>query len=275
MLGNKPSRNACAVVTGAGSGIGRAFARALGERGGRVVCSDLDGERAEETAAQIRSNGGQALGLETDVTAIEAVEELARRAEEWNGDGVDVVVNNAGVASGGSPVGEIPLADWHWVMNVNLWGVIHGCHVFAPRLRQQGAGGIINVGSAASFAAAPDMASYNVTKAGVLALTETLAAEMAGTGVHVTALCPTWVQSNIARDGRITGQAASLAGRMIESGMSADKVARQTLNALDRGRLYVMPQRDARTIWRAKRWMPAFYARSAGWLQRLNGRKIE
>ncbi|GAC1629225.1 MAG: SDR family NAD(P)-dependent oxidoreductase [Nevskia sp.] len=274
MSSRKPSRQASAVVTGAGSGIGRAFARELAARGGRVVCSDLRLDSAEETAALIRAAGGEAMALRCDVSKLDEVEHLAAQAEHWLDGPVDRVVNNAGVGAGGQLVGEIPVDDWRWVMDVNLWGVIHGCHVFAPRLRALHRGGVINVCSTASFAAAPRMGPYNVSKAAVLALSETLASEMTGSGVAVTALCPTFVQTNIARDGRITEGSSALAEKLMRwTGVSADSVAKTTLNALDRGQLYVMPQVDAKLIWRLKRLAPVGYGRGLGWLNRYAGAK--
>ena len=274
MPSNKPSHRASAVVTGAGSGIGRAFAREIAARGGRVICSDLRLDTAEETAAMIRGDGGDAIALQCDVTRLEAVETLAQEAEQAFEGPVDLVINNAGVGAGGRLVGEIAIDDWQWVLNVNLWGVIHGCHVFAPRLRALGRGGLINVCSTASFAAAPRMGPYNVSKAAVLALSETLASEMTGTGVAVTALCPTFVQTNIAKAGRITEGSSVLAEKLMRwTGVSADSVARTSLNALDRGQLYVMPQVDAKLIWRLKRLAPVGYGKGLGWINRWAGAK--
>ena len=265
MFGSKTSKGASAVVTGAGSGIGAAFAHELARRGGRVVCSDIRPETAEATANAILRAGGSAHAVACDVADIDQVDYLAAAAEEWLRCPPDLVVNNAGVGIGGRPIGEISLQDWQWTVGVNMWGVIHGCHVFAPKLRAQGKGGIINVCSAASFAAAPLMGPYNVTKAAVLALSETLAAELAGTGVTVTALCPTWVKTNIARDGRIPAGTNRVAQKMMDlTGLSAERVARTTLNAFDKGELYVLPQLDARLVWRMKRYAPVSYARGAG-----------
>ncbi len=265
MFGSKPSKGASAIVTGAGSGIGAAFAHALARRGGRVVCSHIRLETAEATANAILRAGGSAHAVACDVSDLTQVEALAAAAEERFRCPPTLVVNNAGVGIGGRAIGEIPLQDWQWAVGVNMWGVIHGCHVFAPTLKAQGKGGIINVCSAASFAAAPLMGPYNVTKAAVLALSETLAAELAGTGVTVTALCPTWVKTNIARDGRIPEGTNRVAQKMMDlTGLSAESVARTTLNAFDRGQLYVLPQVDARLVWRMKRLAPASYARGAG-----------
>lgn len=272
MAKRKTSSQAAAVVTGAGSGIGRAFALELAARGGRVVCADINLVTAEATAAMIVAAGGQALALRCDVSLLVEVEALADAAEQWLQGPVDLVVNNAGVGAGGAVVGELPMADWLWTLGINLWGVVHGCHVFSPRLRALGRGGIINVCSTASFAAAPRMGPYNVSKAAALALTETLAAEMAGTGIAVTALCPTWVKTNIARDGRIDAASSRLAEKFMRwIGFAPERVVRTTLDALDHGRLYVLPQLDARLIWRSKRLAPAFYARGAGLINRFAG----
>lgn len=270
MLGRKVSRQASAVVTGAGSGIGKAFALEIARRGGKVVCSDINMGTAETTVAEIQAAGGKALALQCDVSELAAVERLAAEAEQWLQGPVDLVVNNAGVGIGGKPIGEIAIEDWQWTVGVNLWGVVHGCHVFAPKLRAQGKGGIINVCSTASFAAAPLMGPYNLTKAAVLALSETLAAEMAGTGIAVTALCPTFVKTNITRDGRIAESASRFAQRLMDiTGVSADSVARKTLDAADRGQLYVLPQLDARLVWRMKRLAPVSYNRGSGLIGRL------
>ena len=265
-----PSRNAAAVVTGAGSGIGRSFAYELARRGGAVICADINEERAEQVAACLKTLGSQAIAYRCDVGDAKQMEALSDEAEKLLGRPVTLVINNAGVGLGG-PIGEVPLDDWHWCMNVNLWGVIHGCHYFAPKLRDLGYGGIINVASAAAFGAAPEMSTYNVTKAGVLALSETLAAELAGTGVKVTALCPTVVPTNIVNDGKLPERRREFArSAMTRFALTtADKVARQTLDALDRGELYVLPQIDGRLAWRFKRLMPRLYARTVGETYRL------
>ena len=266
----KVSHAAAALVTGAGSGIGEAFALELARRGSQVVCSDINQHTAEQTAQAIRDSGGSALALACDVSRLEQVEQLAVAAGEWLGQAPSLVINNAGVGAGGQPIGDTPMDDWQWVMGVNLWGVIHGCHVFAPKLRALGRGGIINVCSTASFAAAPLMGPYNTSKAAVLALSETLSAEMSGTGIHVTALCPTFVKTNITRDGRIPDSTSQFANSLMKwTGISATRVARTTLDALDRNQLYVLPQLDARTIWRMKRLVPGTYTRGAGLLNRL------
>ena len=177
-----------ALVTGAASGLGRALAVALASRGARVLAADLDLEGARETAEQVTRAGGEGHAAEADVTQAADVERLAREMDARFG-GVDFVANNAGVAVAG-PVGVVPLEDWRWAVGVNLWGVVHGCHVFVPRMRAQGAGHILNVASAAGLLSPPGLAPYNVTKAAVVSLSETLAGELYGSGVGVSVLCP-------------------------------------------------------------------------------------
>lgn len=269
----KRSRHADAVVTGAGSGIGTAFARELAARGGRVVCSDIDEAAAHVTADAIIAGGGRATAVRCDVSQIEDVSHLADAAQAWFDGPPSLVVNNAGVGAGGKPIGEVTLDDWNWVLGINLWGPIHGCHVFTPILRAaegEQPRGIINVASAAAFGAAPGMAAYNVSKAGTLSLSETLAAELSGTGINVTVLCPTFVKTNIVTAGRITEQSTQLADRLMRwTGFSPERVARMCLDTNDRGGLYCMPQPDARIGWGIKRLTPTVYTRAVGLTTRV------
>lgn len=269
--GQRRSDKAKAVVTGAGSGIGRSFALELARRGGEIICADISMERAQETVALIDQLAtGKGHAVQCDVADRTAIELLAKQAQEIFGGAPTLVINNAGVGIGGKPVGDIGFEDWDWALGINLWGVVYGCEVFTPLLREAGRGGIINVASAAGFAAAPSMAAYNVSKAGVMSLSETLAAELDGTDVAVTVLCPTFVKTNVFTDGRITPGSMSLSQQLARwTGLSADNVAARTLDAHDGGRLYVVPQIDATVIWHLKRHFPALYVRGAGLLGRV------
>jgi len=266
----KLSYGSAAVVTGAGSGIGRSFAYEIARRGGAVLCVDLREERAEETAKALRELGAHAVAYTCDVGNAAQMAQLAETSESLLGRPVTLVVNNAGVGLGGQ-IGDVTLEEWHWCMNVNLWGVVHGCHFFAPRLKALGYGGIINVASAAGFAAAPEMSTYNVTKAGVMSLSETLSSELTGTGVKVTVLCPTVVPTNIVNDGKLPSYRAEFAkSAMTKFALTnSDEVARKTLDALDKGQLYMLPQIDGRIAWMFKRIAPRMYARSLGEAYRL------
>ena len=250
-----------AVITGAGGGLGRALCLRLAQRQARLLLSDVHQERCEETARLVERAGGHATPMVTDVSDAAQVEQMAIAADRLLGR-IDLVVNNAGVAGGG-PVGTVPLDDWRWIVNANLWGVIHGCHFFAPRLVRQGGGAILNVASLAGIACAPNMASYNVTKAGVIALSETLCAELAVDNVRVTVLCPAFFRTNLMETMRVADpQFRALAeAAFANSTMSADAVAAAALRDVARGRLYCLPMREGRIVWRLKRLMPQRFAR--------------
>jgi NAD(P)-dependent dehydrogenase (short-subunit alcohol dehydrogenase family) len=248
-----------AVVTGGASGLGRAFCMQLASKNARILVADIDVEGAKQTALLARERGADAHEMRCDVACAEDVEALAVEAERRFG-GTDLVVNNAGVGVSGL-VGEIPLDDWKWVLGINLWGVIYGCNAFVPRFKRQSSGAIINVASAAGVASAPEMSAYNVSKAGVIALSETLAIELQEKGISVTVLCPTFIQTNIIDAGRMPDQTRARARAIMQrrSKITADDAAKQTLEALDRKQLYVFPQSDGRWIWRMKRLAPESY----------------
>ena len=248
-----------AVVTGAGSGLGAALCARLVARGARVVAADVDVEAATATAARL---GPHVHPVRCDVAVLGEVEALADEAERRLG-GVDLLVNNAGVAVVGE-IGEVPIADWRWIVDVNVWGVIHGCHVFVPRMRARRRGHVLNVASAAGLLSPPRMAPYNVSKAAVVALSETLHADLARHGVGVTVVCPTFFPTNLTRSPRtsVDARLRKLATRLVDrGGWTADQVARAALAGVDAGALHVTPQPDGRWLWRLKRLAPRRFQR--------------
>ena len=249
-------------MTGAGSGLGRALSQELARRNARVVASDIDLEAAVATVNGLGS--ATAYAVRCDVTRLDEVERLAAECDRLLG-GVDLVINNAGVAVGGL-VGEVSIDNWAWIIGINLWGPIHGCHVFAPRLRAQRSGHILNVASTAGLIAAPRLSPYCVTKSGVVALSEALAGELAEYGVGVSVLCPTFFQTNIVNAARVDGDAALLDPArqlMAAAKLQADAVARLALDGVARGDLYIVPHADGRWLWRLKRLHPAGFNRLA------------
>lgn len=252
-----------AVVTGGASGLGQAIAYELAARGGRVVLADLHEDRLAQTAAEVVRRGGSAWTQICDVADPEAIERLADFAEEAMG-GVDLMVNNAGVAVGGI-FGQISLDDWRWIMDINLWGVIYGCQTFVPRMKAQGGGFILNVASSAGLLSPPMMAPYNVTKAGVVALSETLHAELGDDNIKVTVLCPTFFQTNLLDNLRSGGRAQDNLTKtarklMQKSKVQAPDVAKAALAAVGEGELYCIPMMDGRMFWRLKRAVPAQFS---------------
>ena len=262
--------SARSVITGAGSGFGRALALALGKRGGHLVLSDVDAAAADETARLALSRGAaSARAVGCDVTKLAEVQALADACQ----GPVDLVVNNAGVSSGGL-IGDLPMEDWRWTIEVDLFGVIHGCHVFVPRLKEQGHGHVLNVASAAGLLCMPRMAAYNVAKAGVVALSETLAAELAGTRVGVTVLCPSFFQTNIVSSGRFADATTrALADKFMRHARPVEEVVEAALASVDRSELYALPMTDARWLWRLKRAVPAsFRSLVASGFRRMDGK---
>jgi NAD(P)-dependent dehydrogenase (short-subunit alcohol dehydrogenase family) len=252
------------VITGAGSGLGRALCLELAKRKASVLVSDIDLAGAEETAHAVEQAGGRALARRCDVTKVDEIEALAALADSELG-GSDLVANNAGVGAGG-PVGEVALKDWEWVVQINLWGVIYGCHAFVPRFKRQGSGHVLNIASVAGLISAPEMAPYNVTKAGVVALSETLFGELAPFGIGVTVVCPSFFASEIINSSRFSGSDPSLTTAaktmMASSKVQAPDVAARALACCERNKLYCVPMADARWGWRMMRLAPQRFYRT-------------
>ncbi|NBS58305.1 MAG: SDR family NAD(P)-dependent oxidoreductase, partial [Betaproteobacteria bacterium] len=194
----KELKGKVAVVTGGAGGLGRAMAMHFAREGMHVALADIDQASLDVTAAELRALGVQAIGIRTDVSKAAEVDALAARVVAELG-GVHVVCNNAGI----SPLGaawENTLADWEWMLGVNLWGVIHGVRAFTPLLLAQDEGHIVNTASVAGLINPPGSAMYNVTKHAVVALTETLFHDLAGrkSKVGCSVLCPAYVPTGIA-----------------------------------------------------------------------------
>jgi NAD(P)-dependent dehydrogenase (short-subunit alcohol dehydrogenase family) len=208
-----------AVVTGGASGIGKGIARRLMAQGMRVVIADVERAALDRTAAEIG-----AVAVLTDVSSRESVQALADEVLRRFG-AVDVVCNNAGVGSM-AHIAEMKTSDWTWLINVNLWGVIHGVDVFLPILsRNEGGGHIVNTASIGGLSTMPGLGAYCATKFAVVGLSETLAQELAGAGskVGVTILCPGPVRTNIKASAR--NRPASLArGGLVDTDLEKTEV---------------------------------------------------
>src|SRR5258706_11754428 len=192
-------RDKVAVVTGGASGIGYAMAERFAAEGMKVVLADVEPTALEAACGRLAAAGADVLGVPTDVACGAAVEVLARRTIERFGK-VHVLCNNAGVSVGG-PLWEHTEDDWTWVLGVNLWGVVHGVRAFVPiMIRQNEPAHVVNTASLAGLTSNPFLGIYNVTKHGVVTISETLAQELAfvGAPVKVSVLCPGFVQTKIA-----------------------------------------------------------------------------
>ena len=245
-----------AVVTGAASGIGRALADRCVEEGMKVVLADVDVEALTITEASMKGSGAAVLAVRTDVSQAGDVKALAQKTVDAFG-AVHLLCNNAGVAGTAAPTWENTLADWEWVMGVNLWGVIHGVRVFVPiMLAQDTECHIVNTASMAGLISCPGLAAYKVTKHGVVTLSETLHHELAerGAKVKVSVLCPGIVNTRIMesarnRPGHLPAteplDPASAAGwealrQLVPAGMPPVQVADAVFKALRKDQFYIL-----------------------------------
>jgi NAD(P)-dependent dehydrogenase (short-subunit alcohol dehydrogenase family) len=193
-----------AVITGAASGLGRAMADRCAQEGMKVVLADVEREPLAKTEASMKASGATVLAVRTDVSQAPDVEALARKALEAFG-AVHLLCNNAGVGTGAAPIWESTIADWEWVIGVNLWGVIHGIRVFVPiMLKQDTDCHIVNTASVAGLISSPGLGAYKVTKHAVVTLSETLYHELAErtARVSVSVLCPGVVSTRIMESAR-------------------------------------------------------------------------
>jgi len=248
-----------ALITGGGAGLGEAMAREFARRGYRVMVSDRDEDRARAVAESI---GSSACHFAMDVTDDARWKDLVAAVEAQFGQ-LDVLVNNAGVAVAGT-LEESSMDDWRWVMEIDLIGVAAGCKAFAPMMRRRGRGHIINVASAAGFAAAPGINAYGTAKAAVIALSEMLRAEMIDAGVQVSVLCPAFVKTRLTETMRAPdGSYQKRVERWMQnSGVTAEDVAAAVCGAVDKPKFMLLTHKETRWAWRLKRWAPEWYFRA-------------
>lgn len=239
--GRKAFTGRLVVVTGAGSGIGRATARAFAAHGAEVVCADLDPAAARRAADDIAKDlGGTAHAARLDVADAVQMEEFAGHVRSRYGV-PDIVVNNAGTVVAGGFL-DHSLEDWRKSIDVNLWGVIHGCRLFAAQMVERGEGGhIVNIASLGAFTPSRILPAYSVAKAGVKMLSDCLRAELAGHGIGVSAICPGFVSTSIARNATYVGAASRELSEeaLRRRGYPPERVAAHILRAVHRNEAVV------------------------------------
>jgi NAD(P)-dependent dehydrogenase (short-subunit alcohol dehydrogenase family) len=237
-----------AVITGAGSGIGRSTALLLARHGAKVHVADVRSETAEDVEMEIEIAGGIAEGHALDVSDPDAVEAFAAAIFDAEG-GVDILHNNAGIGHGGN-IEATTVEDWQRVIGVNLLGVAYGCQAFVPRMLKQGRpASVVNTASQAGLWPAAKMAPYCASKYGVVGLTESLNAELSKRGIHFTAICPGIINTPIVATGIMRGDVAEMQGKVTKyydkRGASPDEVAEAVLRAIDKHTMIVpVPRRQ-------------------------------
>ncbi|MBN6055847.1 SDR family oxidoreductase [Nonomuraea sp. RK-328] len=253
------------VVTGAGSGIGRATARAFAAHGAEVVCADIDEAAAVRTVESIvKDLGGSAHAEQVDVADAARMEDFARRVRAEYGV-PDIVVNNAGALVAGAFL-DHSVEDWRRLIDVNLWGVVHGCRLFAAQMVERGEGGhIVNIASLAAFTPSALLPAYSTTKAGVKMLSECLRAELAGQGIGVSTICPGFVSTGIVRNATYVGaDLREVSVRALERrGYPPERVAAHILRAVHRDQAVVPVNAEGKLGYALSRLSPGVTRRLA------------
>ena len=253
------------VVTGAGSGIGRATALALAERGANLAICDVDDVGLAETADRIKALGREVFSQTVDVAQADAMQAFAQATRSALGR-VDIVVNNAGIGLAGLFV-DVPLEAWTKILGINISGVIHGCHAFLPGMIEADAGGhIVNIASMAGYCQAPGMTAYGTTKFGVLGFSECLRAELSVHGIGVTAVCPGVINTAIVRTSKMYGlnEDPELREQGIRAferrNYSPERVAQKILRAVQKNRGVAPISPEAWAGYWVKRLVPGLIA---------------
>ena len=242
------------VITGAASGIGEALARNLAAQGARLLLADLHAERLDAVAAELRAGGTDCRAQVCDVADAAAVQALAELAlQAWGG--ADVLINNAGVGLM-APAQSLDMADAHWLMNINFWGVVHGCRAFTPQLQARAArpegSVIVNISSIFAMVSMPTQSIYNASKAAVRGFSDALREELRDSGVRVLCVHPGGIKTRIAEQARL-GDISSVADSAQEMHAQFDEIARTTapqaahaiVRALQGGRTRLLIGADA------------------------------
>lgn len=242
------------VITGGASGIGLGLARRFADEGAKIVLGDVEEPALRAIEATLAEGGADVLGVPCDVSSAEQMQSLADRALERHG-AVHVFCNNAGVGGGGLSW-DAPLSTWNWVLDVDLWGPIHGVRTFVPLLMEHDDAHIVNTASVAGLVSAPMLGPYNVAKHGVVALAETLYREMQlhGGAVKVHVLCPGWVRTKIHESARNRSEEygagdaaeegmAEVLRTVIDRGMDPTEVADHVVSAMREERFWILTHR--------------------------------
>ncbi|WXL27354.1 SDR family oxidoreductase [Ectopseudomonas mendocina] len=243
------------MITGAGSGLGREIALRWAREGWQLALSDVNEPGLVETLQKVREAGGDGFIQRCDVRDFSQLTALAQACEEKFG-GIDIIVNNAGVASGGF-FSELSLEDWDWQIGINLMGVVKGCKAFLPQLLKS-KGKIINIASMAALMQGPAMSNYNVAKAGVVALSESLLAELKMQEVNVHVVCPSFFQTNLLDSFRgPTPEMKAQVGKLLESSpISAADIADYIYQDVAKGQFMILPHEQGRMAWEIKQKNP-------------------
>jgi NAD(P)-dependent dehydrogenase (short-subunit alcohol dehydrogenase family) len=262
-----------ALVTGAASGIGRATAHALSKAGCKLILCDVNVQGLREVERDIARHGELLLARRVDVASRAEMRAFADEVHSQI-EAVDILVNNAGVGLSGGIL-DTSLEDWDWILGVNLWGVIHGCHFFVPKMVERKAGGhVVNVSSVLGFFATPDVLGYATAKFGVFGFSEALRGELQPHDIGVSTICPGMIATNIIHTGRFRSGPksedlkAKVARTFEKRGHPPETVAKAVVRAIETNRAVMPAAPEAWAFWYAKRLFPQRFAKVANWISR-------
>jgi NAD(P)-dependent dehydrogenase (short-subunit alcohol dehydrogenase family) len=244
-----------AFITGAASGLGKTLCLELARDGWTIGICDLNPQQLELTAAEIEQAGGKALSFTLDVSDKGRYKEAVESFLDQTG-GIDLLVNNAGVGDGGA-FEDYSLENWQWLLSINQMGPLYGCHYFVPVMKRQGYGQIINISSAAAFMNPGYMSAYNMSKAAVLSLSETLFAELRQHNIKIAVVMPTFFNSGIMQHCRSTDSTLEVVNYLMGlSNLPVEILANNILKLSARGRFYIIMPLQARIFFHLKRFFP-------------------
>lgn len=246
------------LITGAGSGLGEALAKRYAQAGAEICVADLNEEGGNAVVKQLQDLGTEAFFVKCDITHQWDVDKLAMTvAERWRS--IDMLINNAGVASAGKIESE-SMEQWQWVLDINLLGHVRVTKACLPLLRNSQAAdrAVINIASQAGLTAGPGMASYCVTKAAMVSLSETMHLEFAAENIHVAVVCPAFFDTNLNQSLRSSDpEMQALVTKLIKkSGVSAAEIADKVVTAVAAKKFMVVTHKDGRKAYRLKRFLP-------------------
>jgi NADP-dependent 3-hydroxy acid dehydrogenase YdfG len=250
---NFPAKRA--FITGAASGLGKALCHELARDGWTIAISDINDEQLAVTHNEIQQLGGKVISFHLDVSNREEYKIVVDKFLKDIG-GLDVLINNAGVGDGGN-FEEYSLDNWEWMVRVNQLSVVYGCHMFIPTFKKQKSGHIINVASLAAISCAPQMGAYNMTKAAVVAISETLYGELMDFNIKVSCVQPSYFKTNIANQVRGGERIKKVTQYLVDrSGFHAKEIAEEILVRAGKKELYIILPKVARKLWLYKRLFP-------------------
>ncbi len=267
---NKKFKEKRVAITGAGSGLGRQLALDFAQKGWHLALCDVKEEGCMETLKMAERIGGKGFCTKCDVSKWEDITSFGNEVEKRLG-GLDILINNAGVIVAGE-IDRVRVEDYNWIISINLMGAVMGCKRFIPMFKKQKKGHIVNIASSAGIVSLAEMGPYNIAKAGVISLSETLRTELAKYNIGVSCACPTFFKTNLMQGARWGDQRQKKMAQAFfkKSLASVEDISRAIIKGIEKDKLYIVPQIDGKILWRLKGLCPEGFYRLLRWIYTKN-----